>query len=115
MSGVPTREEIAAAHMNLLSFRSDPSSRWAHGEIERLRAELAAAKKRIEELEAQPPADRDRDLREQMSAMMSWMTHVTDMIVIHGLNADHAKIELSRRIDRAIVAATNCAMRKGEA
>lgn len=82
-----------------------------HAALTALVAERDALKRRVAELEAHPLAD--RDLREQMSAMMSWMTHITDMILVHGLQADHAKIELSRRIDRAIVAATNCAMRKG--
>lgn len=91
---VAERDELTARVRNLKAVNS------TYGKIV---AERDALKQRVAELESQQPAA--SDLREQMSAMMSWMTHVTDMIVIHGLNADHAKIELSRRIDRAIVAA----------
>lgn len=90
---VAERNELTARVRNLKAVNST---------YEKIVAERNALRDRVAELEAKPPAS---DLREQMSAMMSWMTHVTDMIVIHGLHADHAKIELSRRIDRAIVAA----------
>ena len=104
------------------SARSD--HRRYHRALTALLAERDALKQRVDQLEMYQrlgrgsASDSDRDLREQMSAMMSWMTHVTDMILVHGLQADHAKSELLKRIDRAIVAGVAAragAMRKGEA
>ena len=39
----------AAVYMNMLSFNDDSASLWAHKEIPRLRAELAAAQKQRDE------------------------------------------------------------------
>jgi hypothetical protein len=83
-------------------------------EIERLRAELAAANKHIEELEKtafyiprkQPCADRDRELRERLveSALQG--------VNVSGLHRSEA--ELIGKASVWMVEAAIAAMRKGE-
>jgi hypothetical protein len=73
-------------------------------------AERDGLKQRVAELEAHPPADRDRELRERDDAMAKWMDQVT-MMLFHSMTHSHdAKQELGTRCDAAIAA-----MRKGEA
>lgn len=80
-----------------------------HAALTALVAERDALKKRVEELEAHPPADRDRELRERDKAMELWMDQVTAMLC-HSMTHSHdAKQELVTRCDAAIAA-----MRKGE-
>jgi hypothetical protein len=61
--------------------------------VERLRAELAAAKKRIAELESQPPADRDRELRERLvCAIWPEMLRIYEKTDTKGANWDLVRI-----------------------
>jgi predicted nucleic acid-binding Zn-ribbon protein len=70
--------------------------------------EIDALRKRIAELEAQPPAA--SELRERNDTMTRWMDQVTGMLC-HSMTHSHdAKQELVTRCDKAIAA-----MRKGEA
>jgi|GEM_PF-5192918 septal ring factor EnvC (AmiA/AmiB activator) len=94
--------------------QSDFSEAWRERSefakrIDEADAEILALRKRVAELEANPPADRDRELRERLDTTLAWMAHVTDML-IRLPHTDHARIELENRLDRAV----NAAMRKGD-
>ena len=67
-------------------------------------------KARVAELEAQPPADRDRELRERLDTTLAWMDQATGMLLQLPHTA-YTRDELLKCMDRAETAA----MRKGEA
>jgi hypothetical protein len=86
--------------------------------IKAVSAERDALLQRVAELEAQPPSDRDRELRERDEAMELWMDQVTAMPCHLMTHSHDAKQELVTRVEVAIAAmrvdAVIAAMRKGE-
>ena len=94
---------LVAERDALLAWRSEMSARHAHlGQSYTMLAEENAILR--ERLKSQPPADRDRELRERDDTLTKWMDQVTAMLCHSMTHAHDTKQELVTRCDAAIAA-----------